>query len=94
MKRKGSDPIAKVEYRGYLTHVVRHGDYGFILRNTINPIDSRDAGICFRGDLRLHVKKNPDLGDPLPRSVWITFFVAPDPRSKDGMEAVQGQLDI
>lgn len=77
----------KVEFRGLITHVVPRGDYGFIGISTITRLDGqKDLGISAHRDLRLHVRKNPSLGDPLHAGIWITFILGPDKGGQEGIE--------
>jgi len=82
----------QTEFRGRIINVSRKGDYGFVGRNTISRMDGKDLGIDFRHDLRLHVKKNRELSDPLPWDVTVRFFLGPDPHSRDGFEVLGARL--
>ena len=93
-EQEAKNPIYyEVEFQGFMTEVSWKGDYGFVSRETITRLDgTAKLGISLSQDLRLHVKKNRELGDPLPKDSWVRFFIGPDERSRDGVEAVGGRL--
>lgn len=87
------EPNERTEYKGILINTSRKGDYGFIGLKSITRLDgstSRDHRL--RDDLIVHVKKNRDLGDPLPqREVWLRFYIVAA-KSREGIEAFGATL--
>ena len=82
-----------VEFQGRISNTGPGGDYAFIEADSIRRIDGgKGLGFDLPGDLRLHVRKNQKLGNPLPKDAWVRFFIGPDDHSLHGMEVVNARL--
>ena len=82
-----------VEFQGQIVNTSSGGDYAFVQASTVRRMDG-GSGLGFEptGDLPLHVKKNKELGDPLPKNGWIRFFIGPYEHSRGGIEVVNARL--
>lgn len=85
-------PSGRIEYKGLLLPGNGKRGFGFVEKSSVARIDGALMEIVVLGDLQLHVRNNRALGDPLPKNVWIRFFINPCNQNNDGIEAVHALL--
>ncbi|MES2203451.1 MAG: hypothetical protein V4474_03970 [Patescibacteria group bacterium] len=83
-----------VLYCGLLLGTRFNGALGYVAIASVSRVDGKSQlGVRPNRDIRLHVRKNPALGDPLPENTFVIFKIAEDdhPASKSGIEAVEAE---
>ena len=80
------------QFKGRINTPSGKSGYGFIDYASIAQVGGPKMALP-REDMFIHVNENPDLPNPIPMDVWVTFFVKLAPSRRSGVEVFGAKLD-